>query len=354
MVILTGFAIHVTYACPITCAHCALYCSPKNRFTLPLNHILETIRNLPVSTTKMVTFTGGEPFLLGRDLISAVYEASHRGFMTRVVTNAYFAEDLATASNRLSALSNSGLHELLISWDDYHTQYIPFASIRNAYWTAKDLGLKVAIYLVQASNSSWTAERVKHELGGDTSAPHIIIGSPLNRTGRAEYNLQHAGPSAKRVLGPCHYVLAGPALSAKNKLLACCGLIPETKALVLDQNLEPNRLNAALEKGRQSLLLNWIFLRGPYAIMEWLSKRYRIPIIDIKEVGGNCEACHLLFNNKRLVSKIPYALNENPDEIVDELQLLRNLGIITPEAILSLWKDSSTILDMSIIPDNSP
>lgn len=352
MVILTGFAIHVTYTCPITCAHCAFSCSPKNRFTLPLNHIIETIRSLKGSTIKTITFTGGEPFLIGGDLVRAVYEASRCGFTTRVVTNAYFAEDLPTAFDRLSALSNSGLHELLISWDDYHAQFISFDRIRSAYWAAKDLGLRVAIYFVQANNVHWTAEKVKHELGGDVSTPHILIESPLHKTGRAKSKLKHAGPSAKSVLGPCHYVLAGPALSAKNKLLACCGLIPEKKTLVLDHNFEPHKLHAIIEKSRQSLLLNWIFLRGPYAIMDWISQRYRIPIIDIKEVGGNCEACHRLFNNKKLMSKIPAALTENPDEIVDEIQLLRNLRILTPETILSLWKDSPTIMDMTIFADD--
>ena len=351
MVIPTGFAIHVTYACLINCAHCAFSAGPKNRFHLPLNHIIETIRNLDTSTIKMVVFTGGEPLLTGQDLNRAIYEASQRGFITRVVTSAYFAVDLPTAFNRLTELCNSGLNELLISWDDYHAEFISFDRIRNAYWTAKDLGLRVAICLVQANNADWTAEKVKQALGGDDSTRPILIESPLTKTGRAKYKLKHAGPSPKRVLGPCHYVLAGPALSAKNQLLACCGAIPETKALVLDHYFTPKKLAAVIEKGQQSLLLNWIFLRGPYAIMEWLSKRYRIPIISEKEVGGNCEACHLLFSNKILVSKIPHALDENPDEIVDELHLLRNLGILTPESILSLWKDCSTITDMSIIPD---
>ena len=351
MVIPTGFAFHVTYACLITCAHCAFSSSPKNPFHLPTNHIIETIRNLDTSTIKMVVFTGGEPLLAGQDLNRAIYEASRRGFITRVVTNAYFAIDLPAAFNRLSELCNSGLDELLISWDDYHAKFISFDCIRNAYRTAKDLGLRVAIYLVQADNAYWTAERVKQALGGNDSTRHILIESPLTKTGRAKDKLKDAGPSAKRVLGPCHYVLAAPALSAKNKLLACCGAIPETKALILDPDFEPKKLHAVIAKGQQSLLLNWIFLRGPYAIMEWLSKHYRITIIDKKDVGGNCEACHLLFSNKKLAAKIPDALNENPDEINDELHLLRNLDILTPEAILSLWKDCSTVIDMSIISD---
>ncbi|MFZ5454012.1 MAG: radical SAM protein [Thermodesulfobacteriota bacterium] len=351
MVIPTGFAIHVTYTCPIACAHCAFSSGPNNPVTLPIDHIIETIKSLDASTIKVVTFTGGEPFLLGQKLIRAVDEASRRGFITRVVTNAYFALDLTTARSSLSKLYNSGLHELFINWDDYHAQFISFACIHNAYWTAKKLGLKVAIYIVQANNSSWTPERVKHELGGDVSVQHHIIESPLNKTGRAEYKLRHVGPSAKRILGPCHYVLAAPTLSAKNKLLACCGFIPETKALVLDHHFDPKKLNALIAEAKKSLLLNWIFLRGPYAIMEWISRRYRIPIIDSKKVGGNCEACHRLFSNRILVSKIPYALTENPDEIVDELQLLRNLGIITPEAIHSLWKDTATITHMAVISD---
>lgn len=350
MITPTSFAIHVTYTCPLTCAHCCFSSSMQNHDSLPVGHILDTIAQLDTSVIQMVAFTGGEPFLLGKGLIDIVAAASRRAFTTRVVTSAYFGRSRAVASRRLKQLAEAGLDELSISWDDFHEEFVDFDCVRNVFWAAKDLGLVAAVNTVQGAQPRWTAGRVRSELGLADDSPDVILESSLNLTGRAAEELQDAGLRSVRTLGPCPYVLTGPTLSAKNKLLACCGVIPETDYLVLDHDFRPENLDAGIHRGLQSPLLNWIHLRGPYAVMEWISQRYGIQIPARETIGGNCEACRLLFETREVAARIPDALRERAVEIFDELNLLESLGWSEPKAIMKLWYSTSTIVDTVAAP----
>jgi len=42
-------------------------------------------------TLRLVVFTGGESFLLGKDLYKTVAHVAKKGILTRIVTNAYWA-----------------------------------------------------------------------------------------------------------------------------------------------------------------------------------------------------------------------------------------------------------------------
>jgi MoaA/NifB/PqqE/SkfB family radical SAM enzyme len=124
MLVPNTFAIHVTYTCPLSCAHCCFSSHPENKDKLPIAHIIETIRTLDQSTIQMVAFTGGEPLLLGDKLVDAVREASSRGFVTRVVTSAYWGKNLSVARKRLEELKEAGLQEISISWDYFHEEFV--------------------------------------------------------------------------------------------------------------------------------------------------------------------------------------------------------------------------------------
>lgn len=352
----SSFAIHVTYTCPLTCASCCFSSGPKNKESLSVEIILDAIRVLDTSTFKMIAFTGGEPFLLGNQLDLLVKEAHAKNVVTRIVTSAYWAKHFSVAEKRLTELKEVGLDELSISWDDFHedqkTAKITFDYVYNAFWAAKKLGIKAAINIVQSANSRWTSERVKKQLGLEIDSNEHIVESPLNLTGRAEEELKDAGLRPQRIVGPCPYVLTGPTLSAKKKLLACCGVIQHTNELVLDDDFEPDNLSSAIRSGIESPLLNWLYLRGPYAILEWISHKYSLSIPKKEDIGGNCEACRLLFHTKEYSEKIPNAILEKKEEIMDELFLLDTLGFLGKNdslgkegAIMNLWLDNTPIIN---------
>lgn len=145
---LLSFAIHVTYTCPLSCAHCCFSSSPQNRDRLHFDHIAATIDEIPEGI-RLIAFTGGEPFLLGDALVNLVRRASGKGAKTRIVTSAYWAKSDRSCEKRLRPLVDAGLDELSVSWDDFHEKFVDFANVRNAWTGAKRLGLDVGISTVQ-------------------------------------------------------------------------------------------------------------------------------------------------------------------------------------------------------------
>lgn len=333
----TSFAVHVTYTCPLSCAHCCFSSSPKNRDALHVDHIRDVIVGLPKSSDlRLVAFTGGEPFLLGAALDELVKVASGRGFATRVVTSAYWARTPDRAALRVARLRENGLDEMSISWDDFHEEFVSFDRVKNAFSAARKHGITVAISTVQGASSRWTSDRIREELGLEEDEEGVITcETPLNLTGRAEKVLQDAGLRSTRTLGPCPYVVTGPTLSAKNKLLACCGTIPEVEQLILAEEYEPTKYASAIKKATSSVLLNWLYLRGPYDILEFIHEKYAVQVPSKMEVGGNCEACRHLFLSPEYDPWITKALQDRGSEILGELEILDALGLLAPQDILN-------------------
>src|SRR5882724_8786815 len=126
----SSFAFHVTYTCPLTCAHCCFGSSPEALDRLDPQYVIDCIAALPAEI-KLVAFTGGEPFLHGANLVRYVERAKSRGFTTRIVTSAYFGKTVPIAEAKLRPLSKAGLDELSISWDDYHEEFVDFECVKN-------------------------------------------------------------------------------------------------------------------------------------------------------------------------------------------------------------------------------
>ncbi len=350
----TSFAIHVTYTCPLACAHCCFSSSPENTDRLSAEVILGAIKELNRDEIDLVAFTGGEPFLLGKTLVNAVDQANRMGFTTRIVTSAYFGKHKKTALKRLEALKRAGLDELSISWDDYHEEFVSFTSIANVFNIAKSLGISTAINIVQSDHSTWSEARIRKELGLAENSGDPICESPLNFNGRAEEALVDAGLRKERLLGPCPYVLTGPTLSAKNKLLACCGVIPETEGLTIDDDFSPKNLQKSIASALKSPLLNWLYLRGPYAVLQHINEKYGVAIPEKSKIGGNCEACRHLFHDAATSQHLNKAAQSKAGEIFSELEVLDVLGLLKPQHVLGLWHNTGALLDTTKLQHPSP
>jgi hypothetical protein len=347
MISINSFAIHVTYTCPLECAHCCFSSSPRNKDSLPIATILESIKSFSGSTVKMIAFTGGEPFLLGSKLDDVVRAAKSIGVTTRVVSSCHWAVTPHIALKKLRSLSDCGLDELSISWDDFHEKFVSFQNIKNAFDAAKSLNITVAISIVQAEHSKWTASGVRDALGLPPDSENVVVESPINLTGRAERELSDAGLRPERVIGPCPYVITGPTLSAKGKLLACCGVIPQTEELIIDHNPTADSIQNSIESARRSVLLNWLHLRGPYAIMKWIGDHYNVDVPPEESIGGNCEACKRLFESENYQKHLPAALCEQTDTISSELFLLEQTGLLDPKILFGLWRGNKPSTNLS-------
>ena len=115
MVIPTSFALHVTYTCPLTCAHCCFSSSPEVKDKLPISVLEDTIDKIDNTTIGMIAFTGGEPMLLVKNLYKLIQKSKNRSFVTRLVTSAYFGKIKTNAENKIADLKASGIDEISIS-----------------------------------------------------------------------------------------------------------------------------------------------------------------------------------------------------------------------------------------------
>lgn len=337
------FAFHLTYTCPLSCAHCCFSSSPRIRGRLNMGEVERAIQALGGTSINLIAFTGGEPFLLGDALTSAVATAANEGFATRIVTSAYFATSPAAATAKLRPVAEAGLQELSISWDDYHEEFANFENVYNAFWAAASLRILPAVNVVTAAETRWTAKRVRARLGLPDDMGYRVVESPLNLTGRARRDLSRAGSDPSRFLGPCPYVLTGPTVSATGKFLACCGVIEHTEELVIAERYDPDRISEQIGAALNSPLLNWLHLQGPYTILSYISARFGIPVPSADEVGGNCEACHTLFHTPHLRAMIASAVAEKGSEIMGELEVLGALGLLKADTVQRLWDSKQNV-----------
>lgn len=83
-----------TLGCTARCRDCCFSASPgKANQRLRLQEMLEILDAVveTVPSVENVVFTGGEPFLLREDLVTAVGAAAKRGLGTRIVTNGFWS-----------------------------------------------------------------------------------------------------------------------------------------------------------------------------------------------------------------------------------------------------------------------
>ena len=111
-----------TYKCTAQCKECCFECSPDLRGRLSLEQILRRIDKAHAAFPflKLVCFSGGECFTIGKDLDTAIAYAHGLALFTRCVSNGYWGSSLQAARKRVNPLAEAGLTELNLSTGDEH------------------------------------------------------------------------------------------------------------------------------------------------------------------------------------------------------------------------------------------
>lgn len=118
-------AIMITNKCNFYCDHCSVCAGPDVNDTLSDELIKKAIdQAYYIPSIRVVAFTGGEVTLYPEKLKMAIAYAHSKGFITRIVTNAWWANTQETAQKWCIELVNCGLDEINISYDDFHAEYL--------------------------------------------------------------------------------------------------------------------------------------------------------------------------------------------------------------------------------------
>jgi hypothetical protein len=280
---------------------------------------------------RLVVFTGGEAFLLGKDLRTAVAYISQKGILTRIVTNAFWAKSMERALEVLSDLKEAGLTELNISCDDYHQAFIPLENVKNANAAALEIGLPALLIHRQKVGGTITVEYLSEYLGvnlhiwrkGKVNPDNNVICTSRNIPLRAEGSEREAQTAQiqsdeRKWMGPCSSVLRSIIVFPDLSVQICCGIalqgIPELKI----GSLAETDLLTVLKQGNRDLITNWLALEGPSSILEFV--RSKKPDINLPErYVGHCHLCNELFTNV----EVRQVLAEHAAERREGLLLMR-------------------------------
>jgi hypothetical protein len=332
--------ILTTDKCTAECRHCCMNSSPEREHRLTYAQIERALRQFfDHYNIKVVVFAGGEPTLLGKDLLDAIRFCKLNGVVSRIVTNAYWAHSYEAALAKCTELREAGLDEFNVSMDDYHEPYISFERVKNAYEAALTLDFTaVVIANCVGTKSSFTPEHLEQQFGMScvqmqrrfdvdgfskyferVEGGKLIVLSNANvqRLGRGldlvddeecSYDCDMAQvPPEAEAFGGCPWAVRSSAVSARNHLVACCGFELHGNPVLDFGDLEQNAVQTLIDKADDDLITNMIGLLGPPKIMQLLKEICPDEVSFPRKIYHSyCETCQDLVGleqNRRALYK---------------------------------------------------
>ena len=317
-----------SFRCTAACRNCCFSCGPEVGERIPQARLRQYLVDASaLGSIRLVAFSGGEAFLLGRDLVELVELAGSLGMMTRIVSNGYWALDSQTARRVLRPLVEAGLNEINFSTGDDHQQFVPVERVATAAAVSAEHGLTVAVAIEAADRNSTVARRfhqaadqlpgfkvafeeggvtIQHSAWVDFAAPGDSPGtnwpSPVNRR-----NL-----SARR---PCESVLTSISIMPNEDLMACCGILSDTPPDLTLGNLRRQSMGDMVARGQADLMKIWLFVEGPERIMAWCASKDP-SIVWEDRFTHPCQTCRALYADPRAMAVIQRHYEEKMDEIL--------------------------------------
>lgn len=310
-----------TYRCTAACKECCFESHPGIKKRLTYKEIISVIQEGKESfpDLKLIVFSGGECFTLKEDLYNAIAFASSQGFMSRCVSNGYWAKDINKAKVIAQRIAGCGLSEINFSTGLEHQKYVDEQAIINATIACCEAGIRTLIMVEKDSaesdcrirlNDNPDIQRLLH-LGC------LTINSNTWMPFQKDYDDRGVQLDMNDLAKGCGQVFENLTITPHGRISSCCGLtyehIPEMKIGSIDN---PGGLQKAWDKQLQDFLKIWIKVDGPYTIIQKLMGEDYIEN-NIGTLSHNCQACVYLHKK----TEIRTSLKQNYHRFVNDILL---------------------------------
>jgi hypothetical protein len=255
-----------------------------------------------------VCFTGGEPMLYYRDILTLLPRARELGLKASLVTGAGWVRREATARVRIKALAEAGLGHICISWDHYHEEFSPRERAVLLARIAIESGLGVAVRVVTVSQAEM--EEYHTAFAG---LPVFLQSQAPVKVGRADsLPMQHFNFGKNPPSGVCAVVLT-PVIEPDGTVYACCGPSHySAKSSILrlgNTNEEP--LENILSRASRDPIFEIILNTGPFGLYQLLKDLSPDLVKTRQAYTGICELCMDITNDPELVNALRERLSTN-------------------------------------------
>jgi Radical SAM superfamily/4Fe-4S single cluster domain len=301
-------SMQVTYQCNIECKHCGPYCGPREYDWMTLEEMKDLITQAGELGAINVVFTGGEPTLLGKNLVTLLKFIRDETPIssTRMVTNGKWATSYMRAHRLLKEWKEAGLDEINISCGEYHQEFIPIKDVATAFKAARDIDFTTVLLageFLQEGKGKFTPQMFKDAVGEEllpidlmspfvTSCHGISIGTAMNYGRGKEFVKEEEMMLFPEATIPslCADALSAITAHPNGNLTACCGIMVRDESLLNIGNWREQRLRPLLEEAHQDIVLNWIRYLGLHDMKRWLKEKD--PSLQFRDKYSNiCDLC---------------------------------------------------------------
>lgn len=348
---LSSLVLSTTYKCPIQCRYCGAECSPENQERLSLHDMLNIIDQVyAFGKLRIVVFTGGEPFLLGRDLLRCVEYCAEKQLATRIVTNAYWAKSPRLARKMINTYKEAGLSEINISCDDYHQEFIPLERVKYANDACMEFELPCLVGHKVMKGCTITLEYLEEYFGYKLARFDKKHKNPDNNVISSGYTVpiaenMHLIPDEEILYPetdyqwkePCSSILQRVIITPRKELSICCGMMPRKVPEIFFGPLSQKSLEETIVMAHQDLIANWLALEGPYGLMRFIVSKN--PNLSFRKRYVNiCHLCSEIFTRN------------DCREILSKYGNEKSLEVSLERSLYDLLRTSPEIFDDHLLP----
>ena len=328
----TSLTIITTYTCTSACRNCCFSCSPKRTERLTLDEIKNTIDKClkAFPSIKIVIFTGGEPFLLQEELVSAISYVNNKQKLSRIVSNAFWARSYKQAYHTLRALKEAGLTEINYSTGDEHQEFVPYDNIVYACRAALDLALPVAVNIETNEYKKFNRSVLDKDirLHKYRNEPSFIITNGQWVTYKKESDYEKKTlPQSKEFISQsedgCDTLFNNITISPDGKLLSCCGFFAPKSQFLQFGKLEGNNISELYTNQFDDFLKIWLYTSGPHRVAQFIN-RYKKGSIECSNKHA-CAICEQIYSNPENISIIKKHCHDIIPQIIFDYECDRNI-----------------------------
>ncbi|HWT06232.1 MAG TPA: radical SAM protein [Xanthomonadales bacterium] len=307
--------------CTAACDHCCIGSSPRATGAIPverMHSLIDEAKRIP--SIERVVFTGGECFLLGRDLDGLIAHAHELELETRVITNAYWAVNEHAARQRIAALHTAGLDQMMISTGTFHQRFVPVERVVFAARAAAAASIPARIAIEVCDQQTFDESILRDGLSVEIAARRVFLGHDpwtLDVAGRGQSRVSNdellANGGAGRAVGRCADILDTITVTPDQQVLACCGFPMEQLPHLRIAALGDEALDELVRDAPNDLLKIWLHVAGPHGIAEFVA-RY-VPGYELPPSVSICQACAALQLDPQAMAVV----TEHGGEIVESI-----------------------------------
>ncbi len=291
-----NIAFGYSTTCNVKCDHCVAATGSYSNAKMDFNKAKAIIEEMAGCNVNGISFTAGEPLLFLNDISELIRLCKNNGIYTRVVTNGFWAKTTEHSDRVVSALLQSGLAQLRISFSRWHQKNIDQGNIINAVSSCKKLGLDYFISFV--TDFSKNDDELETFLRNNRIK---FFPEPLIYFGRAEeFNHQEVFTDY------CpHICQMNPYLTPELDMFACCDAgshFTRTGFFYLG-NRNDHTIDEMFKKKESNSLYNQIRTAGLTYMASFLGFKAS-EIVKYRK----CELCEKLFNSLENVCALEKAV----------------------------------------------